>query len=351
MRRVAGTAGLAILAAITVAAPASAFISSTRDGDALGAAIDSGGLVTGGSFNSIPPSRPGVASADATSTSPLTKFPRHGSDYAILTTGNPQLADDRNSSEQSGADLNGGNLRGDSDLDVSVLKLEIGVPPSANCLSFDFRFLSEEYPEFINAGFDDAFVAELDTTDWTTSGGVLTAPHDFAVDRLDLPITIDGIGSTGVVAERATTTTYDAATRLLRASTPVSPGNHDLYLSIFDQGDRSFDSTVFVDNLVALGQSSCAPGVVSVDEIDPLTRFKKRIRDTTSRRPRVKFKSPEPGATFECKVDNKSWKACISPHKLKKLKRRKHKVQVRAIDPTGNVDPTPALDRFRVLKP
>lgn len=37
-------------------------------------------------------------------------------------------------------------------------------------------------------------------------------------------------------------TTYDAATGKLRASTPVKPGYHLLYLSLFDQGDRQWDS-------------------------------------------------------------------------------------------------------------
>jgi hypothetical protein len=351
MRRAAGTAGLTLLVGLALASPASAFISASRDGVALGEAVDASGAITGTSFNTLPPARAGVASADAASTSPLTKFPRNGPDYAILTTGNPQIADDPNTTQRSGVDLKGGHVRGDSDLDVSVLKMEIDVPSSANCLSFDFRFLSEEYPEFINAGFNDAFVAELNTTDWTTSDGQLIAPHDFALDAGDNPITIDAVGSTGVVPERAATTTYDAATRLLRASTPVSPGNHDLYLSIFDQGDGAFDSAVFVDNLVALGQSSCEAGVRSVDDTDPLTKFKRKLDKTTNRRPRLKFSSSEPGSSFECKLDNKLWRACATPQKLKKLKRRKHKVRVRAIDPTGNVDPTPATDRFRVLAP
>ncbi len=350
MRRVAGTAGLTLAVAIALAAPANGYISPSRDGNALGAAIDTGGFVTGSELSELPPIRPGTVSADATSTSPLTKFPRHGPDFAILTTGNPLLADDRNTSEQSGANLGGPNVRGDSDLDVSVLRLAVHAPDNTNCLSFDFRFLSEEYPEFTHAGFDDAFVAELDSSTWTTSDGELVAPDDFAVGPADDPITIDGVGTTGVAAERATTTTYDAATRLLRASVPISPGDHDLYLSILDQGDRSFDSAVFVDNLMVVGQSSCQPGVVSLDDVDPRTRFRKRLSATTTRRPKIRFDSDDPDATFECKVDQKLWKPCSSPRKLKRMKARKHKVRVRAIDAAGNVDPTPARDKFEVLK-
>ena len=50
-------------------------------------------------------------------------------------------------------------------------------------------------------------------------------------------------------AEFAAGTTYDGATPALTAATPLTPGMHSLYLSIFDQGDHVYDSAVFVDNL------------------------------------------------------------------------------------------------------
>ena len=57
-------------------------------------------------------------------------------------------------------------------------------------------------------------------------------------------------------------TTYDGATRVLRASTPITPGRHRLYLSIFDQGDRIYDSAVFIDKLIIARRTRCATGVV-----------------------------------------------------------------------------------------
>lgn len=60
---------------------------------------------------------------------------------------------------------------------------------------------------------------------------------------------------------RAKGTTYDGATRLLRASTRITPGRHHLYLSIFDQGDRSYDSAVFLDQLVVGQRQACRTGV------------------------------------------------------------------------------------------
>ena len=42
-------------------------------------------------------------------------------------------------------------------------------------------------------------------------------------------------------------------------------------------------------------------------------------------------------------------KSCKSPKKYKKLKPGKHVFKVRAIDKAGNVDPTPAKKKFKVL--
>ena len=66
---------------------------------------------------------------------------------------------------------------------------------------------------------------------------------------------------------------------------------------------------------------------------------------------KYKFKSPTAGATFQCKLDKKSWKACKSPYKVKaeKLNAGKHKLQVRAVL-AGVVDATPSKKTFKVKK-
>jgi uncharacterized repeat protein (TIGR01451 family) len=135
----------------------------------------------------------------------------------------------------------GDEVRSPADLDV---------PGDANCLSIGFRFLSEEYPEFVGTPFNDAFIAELDTSTWTTSGTVISAPDNFAFDPAHNVISVNAVGPTNMTQANAAGTTYDGATPLLTASTPVTPGPHSLFLSIFDQGDDIFDSAVFLDNLV-----------------------------------------------------------------------------------------------------
>jgi hypothetical protein len=64
---------------------------------------------------------------------------------------------------------------------------------------------------------------------------------------------------------------------------------------------------------------------------------------------KYKFVSDEQGSTFECKIDKNPFKPCSSPKTVKHLAEGKHKFNVRAIDTAGNVDPTAAKDKFKVV--
>ena len=86
------------------------------------------------------------------------------------------------------------------------------------------------------------------------------------------------------------------------------------------------------------------------DADPPETTITKRAPNKTGKhKVKFKFTSDEPGSTFECKLDKKRYKPCSSPKKLKRLKRGKHKFKVRAIDTAGNVDPSAAKDKFKVV--
>jgi hypothetical protein len=214
--------------------------------------------VTGASFDELPPS----GTPKALSSTALADFPTDGADYGLLTTGDATLANDPNSAGNSGVDDGGGNIRGDTDFDVTVLKVDLNVPVDANCVTIEFRFLSEEFPEYVGQIYNDAFIAELDTTTWTTSGSDITAPDNFAFDPEGNVVSINAAGATSMTAGQANGTTYDGATPILAASTPVTAGAHSLYLSIFDQGDPILDSAVFLDNLTLseAAAGACVPG-------------------------------------------------------------------------------------------
>ncbi len=194
----------------------------------------------------------------------LVGFPRRGHAFAILTTGCARLADNPNTKPNTGCRDGGLKVRGARD--VTIWRIRVKVPKGDNCLSFRFKFLSDEYPEFVGSKYNDAFIAELGNAPrWNASSKVnptIHAPGNFAKTANGKLISVNGAGVARVSRGRARGTTYDAATRKLRASTRIKPGSHLLHLSIFDQGDRQYDSAVFIDRLLVRHAAKCHSGVV-----------------------------------------------------------------------------------------
>lgn len=210
-----------------------------------------------GRYSALPPDN----FPNAVSTKPLAGFPRNGKAYAIMTNGCANLADRPKGAGNPGCQDHGVLLRGVRDL--NIVRLVVRVPSNARCLSFRFRFLSQEYPKFVGSQFNDGFIAELDYTSWSSgfNNPHISAPHDFAKDSKGNIISINSSGAETFTKANAAGTTYGGATRVLRASTPVTPGNHSLFLSIFDQGDRNYDSAAFIDDLTINNRTPCRSGV------------------------------------------------------------------------------------------
>lgn len=96
--------------------------------------------------------------------------------------------------------------------------------------------------------------------------------------------------------------------------------------------------------------NNTASDVTKIDYPPETTITKKPKKKSAKRRATFKFVSSEPDSTFECKLDKKPFKPCTSPQRYKRLKPKRHRFQVRAIDAAGNVDPTPAKAKFRIKK-
>ncbi|MFQ5612635.1 MAG: Ig-like domain-containing protein [Anaerolineae bacterium] len=234
----------------------------------------------------------GIASADLASASlgasdprgvgvvegTLSSFPRQGETFAVLATGLAESADD--------PDANNAEALGDGDpsddvsfvldglnnsqgFDLVQLTLVLTPPPDKTSLSFDFGFYSEEFPDFINNVFNDAFIAELGAEPFSSNitivGDDINAPANVAFDPNGEVISVNAAyGFDPLQPNPDTGTTYDGTSGLLRATgclPEVLPtGNVVLVLSITDLGDFRLDSAVFLDNFQWGTSSDCTPG-------------------------------------------------------------------------------------------
>ena len=105
--------------------------------------------------------------------------------------------------------------------------------------------------------------------------------------------------------------------------------------------------TVTADRVDIL--SGCENISLPPPETGPVTGPKKV---TKGERAFFAFGSPVAGAAFECQLDTGPFQPCTSELKVKtrRLRTGKHTVQVRAVQPAGNIDPTPSSLTFKVTK-
>jgi hypothetical protein len=90
------------------------------------------------------------------------------------------------------------------------------------------------------------------------------------------------------------------------------------------------------------------PAPAALDVTAPSTSLRStRIRQATGKAT-FRFSSSEPGSSFACKLDKRTYRACTSPRIYRRLKPGRHVFRVKARDGAGNVDATPAIKRFRI---
>jgi gliding motility-associated-like protein len=180
----------------------------------------------------------------------------------VLCTGPVTLAPGPNNTGSAGQDngqpgnnlLNG--LAGAQTYNAVVLEFDF--IPLSNSIEFDYVFGSEEYPEWVNSGFNDAFAFYI------SGPGIAGQQNIAVVPGTGIPVTINTIngGSNGqyyVDNAGGATVQYDGFTTLLTATSTVQAcETYHLTLMIADGGDGIWDSGVF------LAEGSLTSAVVEI---------------------------------------------------------------------------------------
>lgn len=134
--------------------------------------------------------------------------------------------------------------------------LEFDFESTGSTVAFNFVFGSDEYPEFVNAGYNDAFGFFLSGPG--ISGPYLNNAANIAlVPNTTTPVTIDNVNdglnaqyyvdNDGTVGNN-TVIECDGFTTVLTAYADVECGQtYHIKLAIADAGDTSFDSFVFLE--------------------------------------------------------------------------------------------------------
>ncbi|HET9324387.1 MAG TPA: hypothetical protein VFO03_10955, partial [Gaiellaceae bacterium] len=135
-----------------------------------------------------------------------------------------------------------------------------------------------------------------------------------------------GGGNTNLCAGATLTVSFTAVS-------PATPGSYawtpQLFSSLDTQPFGSFTGSVSVD-------VDGTPPDTTITSLGPPSPTNQTSASFT-------FSSNEPGSTFQCRLDGAAFAACTSPQAYPgPLAAGSHTFEVRATDPAGNVDGTPA---------
>ncbi|GAA1529591.1 hypothetical protein [Nocardioides humi] len=125
-------------------------------------------------------------------------------------------------------------------------------------------------------------------------------------------------------------------------------------LSTFNGRDANGTWTLFVTDDAAGDVGQLAGGftltITTDDTPGDTTITSKPKKVSKKKKATIAFTADKANVTFECKVDKKVWKACVSPLTVKKLKPGKHRVRVRTVGASGVVESTPAVAKWKVRR-
>jgi hypothetical protein len=185
------------------------------------------------------------------------------------------------------------------------------------------------------------------------------ATRSFTVDTGPPDTTITGgpSGPTTATSASFTFTSEPGAAFECKLDTPAGPGTYAActspraYTTTAD-GDYTFS----VRATDAVGNTDASPATQSftVDTAAPDTTINTGPSGPTGNNaPQFTFSATEAGATFECRLDGPggttgTYQACSSPRNLGTLADGSYTFLVRATDPAGNTDASPASRAFTI---
>ncbi len=148
--------------------------------------------------------------------------------------------------------------QGGSAYDIAFMSFSAEVPANTFGFTYDFAFLSVEYPAWYQSIYNDMYVAWLESEAWTGNisfdefGSPISLNAGF-LDFKDVPggTFNDPECAAGCTAPElhGTAAQGHAATRWLTTNAPVVPGETiGVYFTIFDLADSQLDSGVLLDN-------------------------------------------------------------------------------------------------------
>lgn len=191
-------------------------------------------------------------------------FDASGTDFPIeegvvLASGNVRLAEGPN--DTGSATDNDGVAPDPDDIDLDAIGtatinneavLEFDFIPSGDSVVFNYIFGSEEYLEYVDAGFNDVF-------GFFISGPGFAGPYEFGAENIAtipgtaIPVTIDNLNDEDypefyINNDGGTAVQYDGHTTVLTASASVECGEtYHIKIAIGDAGDSALDSGVFLE--------------------------------------------------------------------------------------------------------
>ena len=194
-----------------------------------------------------------------------------------------------------------------------------------------------------SSGFDTATYAARND-DLTINLSTETGPEGDTVP-LSLEKIVGGSGDDSITGDNTDNTLIGG------------DGEDDLFalagidvVDVRDGGPDTADCGDDVDTATADESSKDTLANCETADVLPNTQITQRPNDRiTGRRATYRFTSAE-ASQFQCKIDSQAFTSCASPKTFRNLSLGRHTVRIRAVDSEGDLDPTPAIDRFRRVR-